>query len=82
MATAATLTYGADEAGLICGYLFDPETGTRPIESVEAAARLATLRAGDDSTDGLPHAGPFLWLHFDLSHTAAEPWLRRNADLD
>jgi len=82
MAAPALLTYGADDAGLICGYLFEPEIGTRAIDSTEAAARLASLRTDDDSSDGLPHAGPFLWLHFDLSHTAAEPWLRRNADLD
>ena len=81
MAAPATLTYGADDAGLICGYLFEPEIGTRAIDSTEAAARLASLRTDDDSSDGLPHAGPFLWLHFDLSHTAAEPWLSRHADL-
>lgn len=82
MATAVTLSYGADEAGLICGYLFDPSTLTRSIDSSEAAVRLAELRAGDAAAVGSPHAGPFLWLHFDLAHTAAEPWLRRNADID
>lgn len=65
--------YGSDEAGLICGYLFDaaaPEP-TRAVDSAQAADWLAA---------GAP-PGAFLWLHFNLSHAQAERWLLRHAGL-
>jgi zinc transporter len=80
MSTPATVSYGADQAGLICGYWFDPQVGARTIGADQAAAALAAF-AADDAAD-LANANPFAWLHFDLSHTAAEPWLRRHAGLD
>jgi zinc transporter len=67
----AAHSYGGDEAGLICGYLFDagaPESA-RAIDSAYAAAWLA-----DPGRD-------FLWLHFNLSHAQAERWLLRHAGL-
>ena len=76
-ATLPTVTpprYGADATGLICGYLLesgpDIEPIGRPIDSDEAARWLA--EAG--------HAG-FVWLHFNLAHTGALPWLRQHAEL-
>lgn len=81
MSTPIAITYGADQAGLICGYLFDPAAGARPVTSAESASLLAGLRAHAEDVEGLPHAGEFLWLHFDLAHAAAEAWLRRHADL-
>jgi len=72
-------TYGADPAGLICGYLIDPDTGSRPIESLEAARWLA-LRAGAPDAANACGAG-FLWLHFNLAHTGARPWLSGHAGL-
>lgn len=63
--------YGADPHGLICGYLFDGEALPQPIESAEAGRWL-----------GQPPATGFLWLHFNLSHAGAEPWLRAHAELD
>ncbi|MDZ4814497.1 MAG: transporter [Pseudomonadota bacterium] len=82
MATTAAATYGADQAGLICGFLFDPASGARSIDSVEAALQLAHLHADDAGAEGVPHAGIFVWLHFDLAHAAAESWLQRHAGLD
>jgi len=53
--------YGSDKDGLVCGYLFAPDTAGRPIEA-EAAA--AWLEAKAD--------GSFLWLHFNASNAGAE----------
>jgi zinc transporter len=82
MASATMATYGADHAGLIYGYLFDPVIGAQTVDANQALASLAALRAQNETADDLPHAGAFLWLHFDLAHTAAEPWLRRHAGID
>lgn len=82
MATPIATTYGADQAGLILGYLFHPETGARAIQSGEAVLLLAQLRADNAEDEGQPHTGAFLWLHFDLAHAAAEAWLRRHAALE
>ncbi len=76
----APATYGADPAGLICGYLFDPGSGGVPIESAQAAHWLdsrADARAQAQSRGSTP----FLWLHFNLAHTGALAWLGRHADL-
>ena len=64
-------SYGADPSGLICGYLIEPASGTRPIDAAEAASRLTTPA---DATG-------FAWLHFNLAHTGALPWLRAHAGL-
>ena len=74
---AASLHYGGDEAGLICGYLLDhgaPQPA-RALDSAEAAAWLD----GNRTADATPAA--FLWLHFNLSHAQAERWLVRHAAL-
>ena len=64
---------GQDDAGLICGYLFEStETGAaRPVD-LDASARWL---ADTNTPDG------FLWLHFNLSHAQAERWLQRHANL-
>lgn len=62
--------YGADQAGLVCGYAFEAGTAGRPIDSAAAAAWL--------SDKG--HAG-FLWLHFSLSHVASQEWLRQHVEI-
>lgn len=68
-------TYGSDEAGLICGYLFDASSlePARAVDSAQAAAWLAThARAA---------GGAYMWLHFNLSHAQAGRWLARHAHL-
>ena len=60
----AITTYGSDKDGLVCGYLFAPDTAGRPIEAEAAAAWL------EAKTDG-----SFLWLHFNTSNAAAERWI-------
>jgi len=64
-------SYGADDNGLICGYLFEGEGAARPVDAEQALAWLRTERA----------APGFVWLHFNLSHGAAEPWLRAHGNL-
>ena len=63
--------YGGDACGLICGYHFRPGQVALPVDSVAAAE---PWLKGDD--------GGFLWLHFNLSHAGAVPWLRQQAQLN
>jgi len=63
--------YGADQHGLICGYRFGHDGPAQALDSQAAASWIAQ-----------PPAQGFLWLHFNLSHAGAEPWLRAHAELD
>ena len=65
--------YGAEECGLICGYVFLPGQPAQPIDSAQAAQRLAAMAEQ-------PQAG-FMWVHFNLAHASAERWLARHANL-
>lgn len=65
-------SYGGDEAGLICGYLFGAGHGAHELDSAAAAEWLAQPGANGQT---------FTWLHFNLSHTQAERWLARHAAL-
>lgn len=64
--------YGADEHGLICGYLFEPGAAPQTIDAPGALERLQR------ASEGTPTR--FIWLHFNLSHAGSEPWLREHAD--
>ena len=62
--------YGGDEHGLICCFWIHPERPTEALPTLaQAQARLAQPEGG------------FLWLHLNLAHAGALPWLRRNAAL-
>lgn len=65
-------TYGSDEVGLVCGYVFEDGGQGRPVGAAEA---LAWLQASG------PEASGFAWLHFNVSNAAAEPWLREHLEL-
>ena len=67
--------YGAEECGLICGYVFLPGQPAQPMDSAQAAQRLAVLAEQPLAQDG------FMWLHFNLAHASAERWLARHANL-
>jgi zinc transporter len=69
-----TIPYGADDAGLICGYLCSPLHAARAIGSAQAAAWL-------DAAPPEAGSGSFVWLHFNLAHTGALPWLHGRAQL-
>ncbi|CAM5794509.1 transporter [Rhizobacter fulvus] len=66
-------SYGADDSGLVCGYLFRP--GEPRGELIDSAQAAAWLTAPEPTRSG------FAWLHFNLSHGGAEPWLARHAAL-
>ncbi len=69
-ATLATHAYGSDRNGLICGYLFQ---GEGPGAPVDLPATLDWLqRSGGEPAS----ARDFVWLHFNLTDTAAESCLR------
>src|SRR5436309_7819664 len=63
----------ADQYGLIWGYHFAPNQPPRSITSEEAVEFLTA------SGPGVPDE--FLWLHFSISHSDSEPWLRRYLNL-
>ncbi len=61
-------TYGADRSGMVCGFVFSPDTAGRPIAAQEA---LEWLARGTKST-----GSEFLWLHFNLAHASTDRWMR------
>jgi len=68
---AAEFNYGAEPSGMIWGFLFGRDAGAVRINSMQAAA---WLRSAETRT-----AGEFIWLHFSLSSTGSEKWLREHA---
>jgi zinc transporter len=73
MIDMAAINYGSDPNGLICGFLFGPDTPGRPISLDETRAWLSSGQT--DST------GAFVWLHFNLSDASAETWMRAHLAL-
>ena len=67
---APGFNYGSDDSGLVWGFLFKPDAIATPIGVHEA---LAWMRD--------PQPEQFIWLHFNLSNTASERWLRTHATL-
>ncbi|AGW92976.1 transporter [Cupriavidus sp. DF5525] len=62
--------YGSDPVGLVSGFLFEPGGPVREIDSHAAAAWLQQI-----PPDPARHR-PFMWLHFNLSHSACERWMK------
>jgi zinc transporter len=62
-------TSGSDQGGPVWGYHFVPNQPARSITS-EAAVEFLT-------TPGPGASNEFLWLHFSLSNTGSEPWLKK-----
>jgi zinc transporter len=69
---AQQLSYGADLSGLICGYLFENQQAGRTLKTNEVIDWL--------HTDASKPEGAFLWLHFNLAHSATEKWLHDHTD--
>ena len=75
MRTISPASYGADASGLICGFQFGRSGQGRPLNAAEALLWL--------NQDGLAASTEpgFVWLHFNLAHSAAEKWMRDNVVL-
>jgi zinc transporter len=71
---AVDTSFGSDQYGLVWGYHFVGGESSRSVDSATAAELLRHSEAWDDT-------GEFLWLHFSLSNTAAERWLRHHLEL-
>lgn len=65
--------YGSDQDGLVWGYRFAPG---QPAQQISSESAVEFLAAQNSITEG-----EFLWLHFSLSNSASESWLRRNLTL-
>ncbi|MEM5299967.1 transporter [Burkholderia sp. JPY481] len=75
----ALQTYGADSSGMVCGFRFLPTLAGRPIDADEV---IDWFREREDDADTtVRDAGEFLWLHFNLAHSASERWMRTQLDL-
>ncbi|MFM6990069.1 MAG: CorA family divalent cation transporter, partial [Rhodoferax sp.] len=68
---AAHSHYGADQKGLICGFVFGRDGVGQPVEVDRAAQHLAEHTAGSG----------FVWLHFSLAQVSTEKWLRQHLQL-
>src|SRR5438046_7714278 len=66
-------TSDTDQYGLIWGYHFAPNQPPQSITSEEAVEFLTA------PGPGVPDE--FVWLHFSISHSDSEPWLRRYLNL-
>jgi len=76
-------TYGSDPVGLVSGFRFRPGQAGQEIDS---AATVAWLKGAtpDRHGEGEPQerlGNEFVWLHFNLSHSACERWLRTQLGL-
>ncbi|QYY32208.1 MULTISPECIES: transporter [Cupriavidus] len=71
--------YGSDPVGLVNGYLFTPGQPAREIGSADALEWLARSRAAEQG--GVGGGEGFLWLHFNLSHSACERWMKARLEL-
>ena len=60
--------YGSDATGLICGFRFRAGQPGEPTGTDETLHALASVGEAVD--------GEFVWLHYDLTHVAAEKTLR------
>jgi zinc transporter len=67
------LSYGSDQSGLICGYVFARNQAGQAVHTKEALQWLQSRKERDDDA--------FIWLHFNLSNVSAEKWLHEHVDL-
>jgi zinc transporter len=82
------LTFGASQRGLICGYRFEPGQGGQAVTLDEAldwlrgpAPASPEASASVAPTPAEASAAGFMWLHFDLTDTSAQPWMQAHLAL-
>ena len=73
LSTLPSSTYGADASGLICGFRFGSSGQGVALSATEALLWL--------QPEGLTQQLGFVWLHFNLAHSAAEKWMREHVTL-
>jgi len=71
MQTTSTETYGADQHGLICGFVFSYDGVAQAIDVAQALQWLVSP----------VQAQGFVWLHFNLGQVSTERWLRQHLNL-
>ncbi|HEX5344699.1 MAG TPA: transporter [Duganella sp.] len=71
---SAPQSYGSDQSGLVCGYLFGRSADGKgqPLDTEAACAWLK---------DREQHPQEFIWLHYNLANTASEKWLHEHTTL-
>lgn len=70
---ASQFSYGADQTGLVWGFIFDAGGIASPITSDSALQWLSNEESRNEEE--------FIWLHFNLNNTASEKWLRKHTDI-
>lgn len=71
-----SFTFGSSDKALICGFVLAPGRQGRAIDLAEALAWLQTEKTQPELV-----AGEFIWLHFNLTDTAAERWMQAHLSL-
>ena len=71
---SAPLSYGSDQSGLVCGYLFGRSADGKG-QPLDTDAACAWLKQRDQ------HPQEFIWLHYNLANTASEKWLHEHTAL-
>lgn len=72
-ANAPEIAYGSDKNGLVWAYQFTAGLPPRELDSEAVMGALAAPGAVDGAS--------FCWLHFSLSNTGSERWLRQSLQL-
>ena len=71
---SAPQSYGSDQSGLVCGYLFGGSADGKGVPlDTDAACAWLKQRA--------QHPQQFIWLHYNLANTASEKWLHEHTSL-
>ena len=68
------LSYGSDQSGMVCGYLFGRSADGKG-QPLDTDAACAWLRQREQ------HPQEFIWLHYNLANTASEKWLHEHTAL-
>jgi len=71
---SAPLSYGSDQSGLVCGYLFGRSADGKG-QPLDTDAACAWLKQREQ------HPQEFIWLHYNLANTASEKWLHEHTAL-
>jgi len=73
--------YGADASGFVCGFRFTALGGGVAISAEQALASVLEQAQALASAERSPTGTAFVWLHFNLAHTAAIKWMPQNLRL-